>query len=228
VGEFRVLTPDRPSGASPGGPERTLLEPAVDELRRHLAAKMELVDRNAHSWLWVTEFPLFDWDAEANRLVSAHHPFTSAHPDDLEVLRAATASGDALSADASKEIFAAGLRSLAYDAVYNGNELASGSVRIHDAEIQRMIFSAIGLDAEEAARKFGFLLEAFRYGAPPHAGFAFGFDRLVMLLTGAPSLRDVIAFPKTTSARALFEGAPAPVSAAELRELHINVVDQAK
>jgi aspartyl-tRNA synthetase len=112
--------------------------------------------------------------------------------------------------------------------VYNGNELASGSVRIHDAELQRMIFRAIGLDAEEASRKFGFLLEAFRYGAPPHAGFAFGFDRLAMLLAGAPSLRDVIAFPKTTSARALFEGAPAPVSAAELRDLHINVLDQAK
>jgi aspartyl-tRNA synthetase len=204
------------------------MEPALDELRRHLAARMDLIDRNKHAWLWVTEFPLFDWDADNDRLVSAHHPFTSAHPDDLETLRAATGGEGAISVETSKQLFAAGLRSLAYDAVYNGNELASGSVRIHDAELQRMIFRAIGLDAEEAARKFGFLLEAFRYGAPPHAGFAFGFDRLAMLLAGAPSLRDVIAFPKTTSARALFEGAPAPVSAAELRDLHINVLDQVK
>jgi aspartyl-tRNA synthetase len=228
VGEFRVQTPDRPSAGPPGGADRVFMEPALDELRRHLAARMEMVDRSVHSWIWVTEFPLFDWDAEGGRLVSAHHPFTSAHPDDLDALRAATASGEAISADTARDLFAAGLRSLAYDAVYNGNEMASGSVRIHDAELQRMIFRAIGLDSEEAARKFGFLLEAFRYGAPPHAGFAFGFDRLVMLLTGAPSLRDVIAFPKTTSARALFEGAPAPVSSTELRELHINVVDQVK
>jgi aspartyl-tRNA synthetase len=103
--------------------------------------------------------------------------------------------------------------------------LASGSVRIHDPELQRRIFRALGIGAEEAQNKFGFLLEAFRYGAPPHAGFAFGFDRLVMLLAGAPSLRDVIAFPKTTSARALFEGAPSELADAELRELHIRLAE---
>jgi aspartyl-tRNA synthetase len=228
VGEFRVRNPDRPSSARPGGADETFMEPAVDELRRHLGARMNLVEPDGHAWAWVTEFPLFDWDAEGDRLVSAHHPFTSAHPDDLATLREATGGDGAISPDTARDLFAAGLRSLAYDAVYNGNELASGSVRIHDAELQRMIFRAIGLNAEEAAQKFGFLLEAFRYGAPPHAGFAFGFDRLAMLLAGAPSLRDVIAFPKTTSARALFEGAPAPVSASELRDLHINVVDQTK
>jgi aspartyl-tRNA synthetase len=114
------------------------------------------------------------------------------------------------------------MRSLAYDAVYNGNELASGSVRIHDPELQGLIFRALGMTAEEARSKFGFLLEAFQYGAPPHAGFAFGFDRLAMLLAGAASLRDVIAFPKTTAARGLMEGAPAIASEADLRDLHIR------
>jgi aspartyl-tRNA synthetase len=108
--------------------------------------------------------------------------------------------------------------------VYNGNELASGSIRIHDARLQRHLFRALGMDEEAAEAKFGFLLEAFRHGVPPHGGFAFGFDRLVMLLIGAQSLRDVIAFPKTTAARALFEGAPSPVDADELAELHVRTM----
>jgi aspartyl-tRNA synthetase len=166
------------------------------------------------------DFPLFEWDAEADRLVAAHHPFTMPHPDDLETL-ARHARGGPVDGNAARSLFAAGLRSRAYDAVYNGHEMASGSIRIHDAELQRQVFSALGVGAEEAERKFGFLLEAFRYGVPPHGGFAFGFDRLIMLLTGMTSLRDVIAFPKTTAARALFEGAPAPVEEAELAELHI-------
>lgn len=119
-------------------------------------------------------------------------------------------------------LFAEGLRSRAYDAVYNGHELASGSIRIHDLGLQRRMFRALGISETEAEARFGFLLEAFRHGAPPHGGFAFGVDRLVMLLVGASSLRDVIAFPKTTAARALFEGAPSPLSDAELRELHIT------
>jgi aspartyl-tRNA synthetase len=225
VGDFRVhhhVTFDRPEGALSAGPGVTTLEPALDELRRHLARRMELVDTRRHAWLWVTEFPLFDWDPEADRLVAAHHPFTAPHADDLDRLRAATEAEGAVSAEVARQLYQSGLRSRAYDAVYNGNELASGSVRIHDSELQRRIFRALGLGPEEARAKFGFLLEAFRFGAPPHAGFAFGFDRMVMLLAGATSLRDVIAFPKTTAARALFEGAPAEVSAAELRELHIQ------
>src|SRR5690606_3469422 len=145
--------------------------------------------------------------------------------DDVERLRELAAAPAASAEDRAWSLYGAGLRSRAYDAVYNGNEMASGSVRIHDRDLQRTVFTALGLSEEEAREKVGFLLEAFQYGAPPHAGFAFGFDRLVMLLAGAGSLRDVIAFPKTTAARALFEGAPSPVSDDELRELHIRTIE---
>ncbi len=206
-------------GAAEAG--EAALESALDELRRHLARRMEMIPGAAHAWVWITEFPLFDWDPEAGRLVSAHHPFTMPHPDDVARVRAAAEGGDA-SGGEGHALVRAPVRSRAYDAVYNGHELASGSVRIHDPELQRAIFRALGIEAEEARAKFGFLLEAFRFGAPPHAGFAFGFDRIVMLLAGATSLREVIAFPKTTSARAAFEGAPAPVEEEELRALHVR------
>ena len=226
AGEFRVapegVGADLSADAVPVG-----LEPALDELRRHLAEKLDLVDRQRHAWAWVTEFPLFDWDPELNRLVSAHHPFTMPHGDDLQRLKEATAGDRPLTSDESRALYAGGMRSLAYDAVYNGNELASGSVRIHDPELQGRVFRALGMSADEARSKFGFLLEAFQYGAPPHAGFAFGFDRLAMLLAGAASLRDVIAFPKTTAARGLMEGAPATASEADLRDLHIRTAKPA-
>jgi aspartyl-tRNA synthetase len=190
------------------------IESALDALRRHLAARLGL-PQDEHAWAWVTDFPLFEQDAESGRLVAAHHPFTMPHADDVGLLRRAAEEGDAAAL--------LGVRARSYDAVYNGNELASGSVRIHEAALQRLVFRALGIGDEEAQAKFGFLLEAFRFGAPPHAGFAFGFDRLVMLMAGAPSLRDVIAFPKTTAARALFEGAPSAVPPADLRELHVSV-----
>jgi aspartyl-tRNA synthetase len=182
-----------------------------------------LVDTAKHAWLWVTEFPLFDWSEELGGLVYAHNPFSMPHPDDLAAFRQATAGG-APTGDAARALYRAGLRSRAYDAVYNGNELASGSVRIHIPELQREVFSALGIGADEAQAKFGFLLEAYRFGAPPHAGFAFGFDRLAMLLAGAASLRDVIAFPKTTSGRALFEGAPIAIGDQQLAEANIQAL----
>jgi aspartyl-tRNA synthetase len=217
VGQFRTTL-------VPGAKSMQTVDAALDLLRRHLADKLNLRDPNRHHWSWITEFPMFDWNADDGRLVAAHHPFTSPHPDDVADIIEATRNGPPKS-EAALQLYAAGLRSRAYDAVYNGNEMASGSIRIHDQQLQRHVFSALGMTEEEAESKFGFLLEAFRFGAPPHGGFAFGFDRLAMLLAGMTSLRDVIAFPKTTAARALFEGAPAPVSAYDLRELHIKNLD---
>ncbi|HEX6640238.1 MAG TPA: amino acid--tRNA ligase-related protein, partial [Thermoanaerobaculia bacterium] len=193
-----------------------------DRLVMLLIGATSLRDPNKHAWAWVTEFPFFEWDVDANRLVAAHHPFTQPHPDDLPALLEAAGDIGALGGEASRALYDKAIRARAYDAVYNGNELASGSIRIHDQATQRGVFRALGIDEAQAEAKFGFLLEAFRFGAPPHAGFAFGFDRLVMLLIGATSLRDVIAFPKTTTGRALFEGAPAPVEEDQLRELHIR------
>jgi aspartyl-tRNA synthetase len=197
-------------------------EGALDALRRHLGGVLGLRRDADHAWAWIVEFPLFEWDVEALRLVAAHHPFTMPHEEDLPVLLEHTAAGPVDPAR-GRALFDAAIRSRAYDAVYNGNEMASGSIRIHDAALQRAVFRALGMSAAEAEAKFGFLLEAFRHGVPPHGGFAFGFDRLIMLMSGMGSLRDVIAFPKTTAARALFEGAPAAVSGDDLRELHIRV-----
>lgn len=216
VGQFRTTL-------DPNAGQVQTVDAALDQLRRHLGARLELGRDCPHHWAWITEFPMFDWDAEHGRLVAAHHPFTMPHREDVPRLVEATRQGTPTEVQA-KALYAAGLRSRAYDAVYNGNEMASGSIRIHDQKLQRHIFHALGLSDAETESKFGFLLEAFRYGAPPHGGFAFGFDRLVMLLAGMPSLRDVIAFPKTTTARALFEQAPAPVEPAELKELHIRTI----
>jgi aspartyl-tRNA synthetase len=218
VGRFR-------GGAGGGGGAGPELDGALDALRRHLAGRLGLVDPARHAWLWVTDFPVFDWDAEHERLVYAHNPFSMPREDAVEAIRAATAGGTP-TADAARELYRRGFRSRAYDAVYNGQELASGSVRIHRPELQRAVFAALGITPEEAERRFGFLLEAYRFGGPPHAGFAFGFDRLVMVLSGAASIRDVVAFPKTASARALFEDAPAAVSPEQLAEVHVRVLDR--
>jgi aspartyl-tRNA synthetase len=213
----------RSAPAGDGDPVSHGLEAALDELRRHLARKLGLVDASRHAWAWITEFPLFAWDEDHGRLVSEHHPFTMPHPEDAQLVLDAMKDGR-IDPDAARAMYRRPVRSRAYDAVYNGNEMASGSVRIHDPALQSAIFRALGIGEEEARGKFGFLLEAFRYGAPPHAGFAFGFDRIVMLLAGAPSLRDVIAFPKTTAARGLFEGAPSPMHDEELRDVHVKAL----
>ncbi|MFW6193693.1 MAG: amino acid--tRNA ligase-related protein, partial [Gemmatimonadota bacterium] len=154
----------------------------------------------------VTDFPMFERDPETGRPAPAHHPFTLPDVEDPERLR-----------EAPMEV-----TSRAYDVVYNGHELCSGSLRCHDPGLQRAIFDVLGLGRDDAEERFGFLLEAFRRGVPPHGGFALGLDRTVMLMVGATSTRDVIAFPKTTAGRALLEGAPSPVAASELDELGLG------
>jgi aspartyl-tRNA synthetase len=188
------------------GPDATT-SPALSALRSALIRRMAPEPRSAHAFLWVVDFPLFEPDPETGAYTFAHHPFTAPHPDDVAFLDSDPAR----------------CRALHYDAVYNGVELGSGSIRITDPVVQRSIFRLLGIAPEEIRRRFDFLLEALAAGAPPHGGFAIGFDRVSMLLAGATSLRDVIAFPKTTAARALFEGAPTLVGEAELAALHLAV-----
>jgi len=180
--------------------------PALDRVRQEAAARLGLATPGVHRFLWVTEFPLFARNPDGT-LAAEHHPFTAPHPDDIDRMES---DSDAV-------------RSLAYDAVYNGMELASGSIRINDPSLQRRLFACLGIGEDDARARFGFLLEALRSGAPPHGGVAFGFDRIAMLLAGGTSLRDVIAFPKTAAARALFEGAPSSVPAADIEALHLRL-----
>ncbi|HTK48060.1 MAG TPA: aspartate--tRNA ligase [Gemmatimonadaceae bacterium] len=181
--------------------------PALDRVRQEVAQRMQVVPAGAGAFVWVTDFPMFERDPATGALTAMHHPFTAPKPEDLELL--------------DHEPWRA--RAQAYDLVFNGTELGGGSIRINDPRVQSRIFGLLGIDAATAQTRFGFLLEALRAGAPPHGGIAFGFDRLVMMLAGASSLRDVIAFPKTTAARALFEGAPTAVPAADVAELHLRV-----
>jgi aspartyl-tRNA synthetase len=181
--------------------------PALDRVRQDVGRRLALINEEARSFLWVTDFPLFERDPATGRLQAVHHPFTAPNAADLERLESAPET----------------VRAQAYDVVLNGTELGGGSIRIGDPALQSRIFALLGIDEQTANARFGFLLEGLRSGAPPHGGIAFGFDRIVMQLSGAGSLRDVIAFPKTTAARALFEGAPSPVPADDLEELHIRV-----
>jgi aspartyl-tRNA synthetase len=183
---------------------KKLVNAVLSGLRLHLAAKLDLIPKNQWRFCWITDFPLFETSDEG-KLVAAHHPFTSPNPADLERLESDPAS----------------VRARAYDLVLNGNEIAGGSIRIHRSDVQARVFRALGLSDEEAQAKFGFLLEAFKYGPPPHGGIAAGVDRLSMLLCGAESLRDVIAFPKTQKGTDLMTDAPGPVTRRQLDELHI-------
>ena len=179
----------------------------LNELRLEMGNQLGLRDPNKFSCLWVVDFPLFEWDDETQRYYAMHHPFTSPNPEDIDLLDSATGA----------------VRATAYDMVVNGNELGGGSIRIHDSQLQDKMFHLLGLSEEEARYKFGFLMNAFKYGAPPHGGLAFGFDRFVSILAGLDSIRDVIAFPKNNAGRDMMIDAPSEIDDSQLDELCIRV-----
>jgi aspartyl-tRNA synthetase len=183
------------------------VRPVLADMRQRLGAKFGLANTGDLKFLWVVDFPLFEYSEEDRRMTSVNHPFTAPHPDDLSALDSAPLS----------------MRALAYDMVLNGEELGGGSIRIHSRELQLKVLEVLGFNREEALDRFGFLIEALTYGAPPHGGCAFGVDRLCMMLCGTDSLRDVLAFPKTGKAVDPMSGAPSEVDARQLKELAIKV-----
>ena len=185
---------------------------ALGNLRKQLARDRDMIPEDEWKFVWITDFPLLEWDEDSKRFYAIHHPFTSPRVEDEAKLE--QAPGDA--------------KARAYDLVLNGNELGGGSIRIHDQDLQSRVFRLLDIDEEEANEKFGFLLNALRHGAPPHGGIAFGLDRLIMLLSGAESLRDVIAFPKTASASCLLTDAPSAVDEGQLGDLNIQLAESAK
>ena len=189
-----------------GADQTRTVHQVLAELRLELARRLGLIEPGSFSFLWVTDFPLLEYDDEARRYTAVHHPFTAPREDQLDLL--ATDPG--------------AVKSRAYDLVLNGSEIGGGSIRIHNPAMQQQIFKALGIDTEEAREKFGFLLRALELGAPPHGGIAFGVDRLMMLLTGSSSIRDVIAFPKTQKATCPLTDAPSPVVRKQLTELHLR------
>ncbi len=179
----------------------------MGRFRLYFGDRLGLIDKNAHALLWVVDFPMFEYSEEDNRYVSVHHPFTMPNLEDIDKMESDPAH----------------CRSIAYDIVYNGTELGGGSVRIHDGDIQKRVFKALGLSDEETQEKFGFMINAFKYGTPPHAGLALGLDRVVALLAKTDSIRDVIAFPKNSAAKCLMTDAPATATEDQLRELHLRL-----
>jgi aspartyl-tRNA synthetase len=180
---------------------------AMNELRLEMGTRLGLRDRNKYSTLWVLDFPLLEWDEESKRWHAMHHPFTSPNPEDLRLLESDPGN----------------IRANAYDMVINGVEVGGGSIRIHDRKLQELMFKRLGFTEEEAKSQFGFLMEAFEFGAPPHGGLAFGFDRLCALFGGVDSIRDFIAFPKNNSGRDVMINSPSEISKAQLDELSIQV-----
>jgi aspartyl-tRNA synthetase len=189
-----------------GEKDRTL--PALSALRLEMGRQCGLMDKETFNPLWVIDFPLLEWNEEASRFHAMHHPFTSPKPEDISLLE--TNPGK--------------VRANAYDLVINGVEIGGGSVRIFDSELQAKMFKILGFTKQEAENQFGFLMEAFKYGAPPHAGIAFGFDRLVSMFAGLDSIRDVIAFPKNNSGRDVMNDAPSEIAQAQLDELFLSLV----
>jgi aspartyl-tRNA synthetase len=179
----------------------------LSELRLHVAEKLGLRDKNKFSSLWVIDFPLFEWNEETKRYHAMHHPFTSPKREDIHLL----------DTDPGK------VRANAYDMVINGTEVGGGSIRIHDRPTQQLMFTKLGFSDEEAKKQFGFLMEAFEFGAPPHGGIAFGFDRLCSIFGGAESIRDFIAFPKNNAGKDVMIDSPSTISAEQLKELGISV-----
>lgn len=188
-----------------GPPEST--STLLGQIRLTVARQERLLDPDQYAFTWIVEFPLFEWDSTEQRYVSMHHPFTSPAPEDLDRL----------------ERDPGGVRALAYDLVLNGSEIGGGSIRIHDAELQQRVFRLLSINDEEARRRFGFFLDALEYGTPPHGGIALGLDRIVAMLAGESSIREVIAFPKTAAAVDLMAGAPSEVDARQLRDLHLRL-----
>ncbi|MDS3861791.1 aspartate--tRNA ligase [Thermosynechococcaceae cyanobacterium BACA0444] len=191
-----------------GAGDTNTVNKTLDRLRQVVGKEFGLIDPSRNDLLWVVDFPMFEWNPTEKRLEALHHPFTAPRPEDINDLKTAKAQ--------------------AYDLVMNGFEIGGGSLRIYQAELQEQVFETIGLSPEEAHDKFGFLLEAFEYGTPPHGGIAYGLDRLVMLLAGEDSIRDAIAFPKTQQARCLLTGAPANVASQQLKELHVTSTHRPK
>ncbi len=186
---------------------RAVVDRALGTLRNHVAAERGLIPEGGWELRWVERFPLLEWDAAEKRFFACHHPFTAPRWDELDLLESDPGS----------------VHAQAYDLVLNGTEIGGGSIRIHRRDVQERVFRALGIEAEEAQAKFGFLLRALESGAPPHGGIALGFDRICAMLRGAESIRDVIAFPKTTSASDLMTESPSAVDAAQLTELGLRL-----
>ncbi|MDD5434578.1 MAG: aspartate--tRNA ligase, partial [Nitrospira sp.] len=196
-GDLLIFVADKPK----------VVNDALAHLRLSVGERLNLINKDEYKFLWVTDFPLLEYDDEEKRYVAMHHPFTSPMTEDIPLLET----------DPLK------VRAKAYDIVMNGSEIGGGSIRIHNRTVQNKMFELLGINGEDAEAKFGFLLEALEYGAPPHGGIAFGVDRIIMLLTGAESIRDVIAFPKTQKGICPMTDAPSPVERKQLRELHLKI-----
>ncbi|MEA2013864.1 MAG: aspartate--tRNA ligase, partial [Thermodesulfobacteriota bacterium] len=201
-------------GAQPGSlllfvaDTKDVVNNSLGAIRIHLAEKLGMIDKQALAFTWITEFPMFEYSKTEERYMATHHPFTSPVSEDISLLET----------DPGK------VRARAYDLVLNGSEIGGGSIRIHKSNMQSMIFKSLGLSEEEARTKFGFLLDALKYGTPPHGGVALGLDRMIMVMSGAQSIRDVIAFPKTLKATCLLTGAPSEVSVEQLAELSLKTI----